>query len=73
MPVINIKVTANARKNEVVEEDGRYKVYVSSPAVDGKANKKVIEVLAEHFKVKKNQIEILQGLKSREKVIKIED
>lgn len=68
---IEVKVIPNAKKNQVLEEEGRFKVYVNVPAVDGKANKALIEVLADHFNVKKSNVEILRGETSRVKVIKI--
>ena len=68
---INVKVFPRASKNKVVEESDRLKVYVTSPAVDGKANKAVIEVLAEHFKVKKRVLAIVSGKKCREKVVEV--
>jgi len=46
-------------------------VRVTAPAVDGKANKAVIEVLSEFYKVKKRDIKILRGEKSREKLVEI--
>jgi len=68
---LSIKVVPRASKNRIIEENGRLKVYVTSPAVDGKANKAVIESLAEHFDVKKKNIRILSGEKNREKTIEI--
>lgn len=70
---LEFKVIANAKKNLVKQEDSLFKVYLAAPAVDGKANKLLYEVLADHFGVKKNQIEIIKGLKSRVKVIKINE
>ena len=70
---INIKAIPKASKNKVVEEKGRLKVYVTSPAVDGKANKAVLEVLAEHFNVKKRMVAIVSGQKSREKIVEISE
>lgn len=49
-----------------------YKVYVSQPPEGGRANTAVIKLLAEHFKISKSQIEIIKGLKSKEKTIMIE-
>lgn len=66
---LNIKVIPNAKQNKIVEEVGRFKVYLTAPPVGGKANKALIEFLAEHFGVKKNQIKIVRGEKSREKVV----
>ena len=73
MKVINLRVIPNAKKNEVSEEGGIFKVRVKAPAVGGKANKAVIEVLADFFKVKKRDIRIVRGAKSREKVIEIDN
>ncbi len=67
----SIKTVPNARRNAVKEENGLLKVYVTAPAVDGKANKAVQKVLADHFKVRASQIFILKGEKSREKLIEI--
>jgi uncharacterized protein (TIGR00251 family) len=68
---IKIKVIPNATKNRVVEETERLKVYVSAPATGGKANKAVITLLAKHLQVRKNEIAIVKGEKSREKVIAV--
>ena len=51
----------------------QYKIYVSVSPIEGRANQKVTELLANFFKVKKSQITIVSGLKSKEKVINIED
>jgi hypothetical protein len=72
MAKFNIKVIPNAKKNKLVEEPGRLKVYLTAPAVEGKANAALIEFLAEHFKVKKNRISIIRGNKTRDKVVEIE-
>lgn len=41
------------------------------PAVDGKANKAVIALLADYFEVSKSQVKITGGLTSRNKIIEI--
>ena len=71
MKLINIRVIPNAKRNNISEEQGKLKVHVSVPAVDGKANKALIKVLAEYFKIKKNNVRIIKGAKSREKVVEI--
>lgn len=70
---IEVKVIPAARKNAIRPESGMFKVYLTAPAVDGKANKALIEFLAEHYQVRKYQIQIIKGLKSRHKVIIIKD
>ncbi|OGC32504.1 YggU family protein [candidate division WOR-1 bacterium RIFOXYB2_FULL_48_7] len=68
---IEIKVIPNAKRNKIVPLDGSqgYKVYLTAPAVDGKANQALIAFLAEHFQTKKSAVSILRGEKSRQKLI----
>ncbi|HEC75920.1 MAG TPA: DUF167 domain-containing protein [Thermoplasmatales archaeon] len=73
MKSIKIKVVPNADKNEIIEEGDRLKIKVTSPPAGGRANKKVVEMLAKFYGVKKKCIRIKKGLRSREKVIEIEE
>jgi len=69
---IEVRVQPRSSKEEVADLGGdRYKVYMHEPAVEGKANKRLIEMLAEHFGAKKSGIRIVSGLKSRNKVAEI--
>ena len=68
---IEIKVIPGTKKNAIKQEEGRWKVHLYAPAVDGKANKALVDLLAEYFRVRKSQIEIIKGLKSRHKTISI--
>jgi hypothetical protein len=66
-----IRVIPRAKQNKVVEEDGRVKVYLTAPPVEGRANQALIEVLAAHFQVKKSNVRIIRGEKSRDKLVGI--
>jgi len=68
---IDVKVIPAAKKNLIKKEGDVWKVFFNAPAVDGKANRALIALLAEHLKVRKSQIEITKGLKSRHKTINI--
>ena len=69
---LTVKVIANAKKNAIeFLDDGTVKLRISKAAVDGKANKEIIDFLSETFKRTKNQIIILRGEKSSHKVILI--
>ncbi len=46
-------------------------VYVNQPPLEGRANKAVIESLAEYFKVKRNCVRLLSGEKSKNKLFEI--
>jgi uncharacterized protein (TIGR00251 family) len=69
---ITIRVKPNARKNDVKQIDaGNYIVSVTAPPVEGKANEKVIEVLAEYFGKPKRCFTILRGETGKNKVVEI--
>ena len=70
--IINIKVNPKAKKNLVKKEtEDFFRAYVTTPADKGKANKTMIELLADYFNVSKSEITILNGKKNRHKVVKI--
>ncbi|MEQ9232804.1 DUF167 domain-containing protein [Coleofasciculus sp. E2-BRE-01] len=67
-----VKVKPNSKKQSIEEMvDGTLKVNLKSPPVDGKANKELIELLAEKFNVTKSQVQIKSGLSSKIKLIEI--
>ncbi|MDG6906573.1 MAG: DUF167 domain-containing protein [Nitrososphaerota archaeon] len=69
---IKVRVTPNARKVEVSRlGDSEFEVKVDARASEGKANKRLIEILSEYFKVSKSRVRILKGQKSREKIIEL--
>lgn len=68
---IRVKVIPNSKTEEVIKEDDGFVVRVKEPPKEGKANKAVIRLLAEHFEVSQGSVTILSGLKNRNKVIEI--
>lgn len=62
-----------ASKQEKVEQnpDGIYHVWVKAPPVEGRANKALIEVLADYFHVPKSYVRLKKGLASRKKIVEI--
>lgn len=70
---INIRAIPNARVPAVTKiTDDSYTVKIDASAREGKANERLIELLAEHFDTSKSHVRILRGLGSRNKVIEIE-
>jgi uncharacterized protein (TIGR00251 family) len=69
--ILSVRVIPKSSRILVKEEQGCFKVYLTKPASDGLANQQLIEVLAKHLKIKKYQIEITKGQKSRDKLINI--
>jgi uncharacterized protein (TIGR00251 family) len=68
---LSIKVVPNAKVEKIVPEGAGYKVYLCAPAVDGKANARLVEFLADHCHVRKSAVSIVRGLTSRRKVVEI--
>ena len=70
---INVLVVPNSKDSGVTKVDEtNYKIRVDAPALDGKANKRLIEILSDYFKVKKSSISIIKGLKSKNKIVEID-
>ncbi len=71
---ITVKVKPNARENSIkLVENGSYEVRVSVPPEKGKANEKVIELLAKELKIAKSRISLIRGESSREKLFIVEE
>jgi uncharacterized protein (TIGR00251 family) len=69
-----IRVIPRASRNQVILSDsGELKVKLTAPPVDGKANEALLEVLADHFKIRKSSLKIHSGATSRNKIIEIEE
>ena len=69
--ILKVKVIPGAKLSLVKSEKDYLKVYVNAPAVDGKANKAVIELLSKHFRTQKKNISIISGEKSKNKSFSI--
>lgn len=51
--------------------DGRIKIAVTAPPVDGEANAAVIEVVAEALGISKSSVEVVAGASSRRKTLRV--
>jgi len=70
---IKVRVIPRAKKEKIENIDGIIKVYISKPPIEGKVNKRLIQMLAGYLNVKKNVITITQGLKSRNKIVEVNE
>ena len=69
---IKIKLAPRSSRNEILGREGDgYKVKVTSPPVEGMANKALVALLAEKLGVPKRDIEITAGKTSRMKTVRI--
>lgn len=67
--IVNLRISPNAKKNEIIKDGDIIKVKITALPIDGKANKALIEFFAKNFKIPKTSIEILKGETSKEKTI----
>ena len=70
MKQILIEAKPNASKNKIEKiSEVVYKVWLTAPAQEGKANALLIKVLAEYFGVAKSQVELKTGKTAKTKVV----
>jgi uncharacterized protein (TIGR00251 family) len=78
MTRLPIRVQPGARSDALLgwTPDGRggevLKIRLRAPAVEGKANAALIEFLAQSLSLRRSQIAILRGEKSREKIAAVQ-
>jgi uncharacterized protein (TIGR00251 family) len=71
--LVDVHVVPGARRDEVGgQHDGRVRVRVRAPAVDGKANAAVRDVLAKHLGVRRSAVTIVRGDRSRRKTVRVD-
>jgi uncharacterized protein (TIGR00251 family) len=73
---VSLKISVQVKINSKVEsveklDDGSFVVRVHAPPVEGKANERVCELLAEHFNVPKSRVALVAGGKSKKKIFEI--
>lgn len=72
--IIQVRLHPGAKKS-VVQPPGAegdpWEIWVRAPAVEGKANEALIEVLSDHFNCAKSKITLLKGHTSRLKRLSV--
>ena len=69
---IKVRVLPKSSRTQIIGiEDETYKVKLTAPPVEGKANKALIELLARRFGIGKGRVEIVSGRRSRLKTVRI--
>ncbi|MBI5328128.1 MAG: YggU family protein [Deltaproteobacteria bacterium] len=71
--LLRLYIQPRASKNEItgIHAGTALKIRLTSPPVEGAANSACIEFLADILKIRKSQLEIASGKKSRIKQVKI--
>jgi uncharacterized protein len=70
---LGLKVIPNASRDEVAGWLGdALKVKVQAPALDGRANAALVELLADRLGLSRRAVVLVRGDKSRQKVVRVE-
>ncbi len=70
--IIRVKVFPNSKKDEIVKIfENFFEIKVKAKPLMGEANKKVIEILSNYFKISESKIRILKGFKERNKIFEL--
>lgn len=72
---LTVRVTPRARRTEIGEvmQDGTLRIRVQAPPAEGKANRALIEFLAQMLGVRKDRIQIVAGGRGLDKIVSILD
>jgi uncharacterized protein (TIGR00251 family) len=69
--LISVRVIPRSSKNGIEWEQGKLKVRLAAPPVDGAANEALVALLAEQLGLPKRHISIVRGATSRQKTVEI--
>ena len=70
--IFNVKLVPNSSFNKIVDYTKDYvRIKISSPAIENRANKELIEFCSKIFDVNKSKIYIISGEKSKIKKVLI--
>lgn len=70
--ILVLRVSPGSSRDEITREQDHLKVRLQAPAVDGKANKRLINLLGKAFGVPKSAVKLVRGDSARRKVVRIE-
>lgn len=69
---IHVTITPSAKKEDLKElRSGHFEVSVKEPAERNLANKRLLEILADHFNNPEGGVKIINGHHSRKKLIRV--
>lgn len=70
--LLRVRVTPNASRPSVTEtEEGTLEVRVDARPEEGRANRRLVEILSKHLGVPRSRLAVVAGARSREKVVRV--
>jgi len=68
---IRAEIKPGSREEGISKQEGVFRIKVKEPAVEGRANRAAIKILADYFKVAASRINLIAGGNGRKKVFEI--
>ena len=69
--VVHIKVKPNSKQQAIIDNEEFLTILVRSKAMQNKANIELINLIKKKLEISSNQVQIIYGLKSSNKIIQI--
>jgi uncharacterized protein len=69
---LQVNVKTGQKVDAIQHSDGQVTVLVKDLPIEGRANNKVVKILAKEFKVAKNKVKIVTGQRSNYKTVSID-
>lgn len=70
---IKVRVIPRAKKRMVKVSAQGLKIYLNSPAIEGRANQELIETISDYYNIKKYNITIVKGKQQKNKTVQISE
>ena len=70
--ILSVRVQPRASRNAArLQADGSLKVHLTAPAIEGRANEALVDLLSDLLRIPKRSLEIVAGRNSRSKRVRV--
>lgn len=69
---LHLNVKPDSKKFNIVKNGKYLTIYLLSKPIKNKANKELIDILRKKLKISSNQVQIVSGLRSNNKIIQLD-
>jgi len=72
--LVKVKAIVGSKKNKIIHlSEDSFEVNVKAKPIQGLANIAIVSILAQHFQTSEENIKIIKGFKTRNKIFKIKN
>ena len=69
---VKLNVKTDSKKQKIIKDDDFLTIFLKSKPIQNKANKELLNLIKRRLKISMDQIQIISGLKSHNKLIKLD-